>query len=66
MEIETAHKFLESLGWAFLSQSCGCGGSAKKRSYIKGTDKIIINTRNKTYELNNQTKKPISQLATNL
>jgi hypothetical protein len=66
MEIETAHKFLISLGWTFTGQTCGCGGSAKKRSYNKDNDKIIINTRTKTYELNNQPKKPIQDLATSI
>jgi hypothetical protein len=66
MEIETAHKFLTSLGWTFTGQTCGCGGAAKKRSYNKDSDKIIINTRTKTYELNNQPKKPLQELATSI
>jgi hypothetical protein len=66
MEIEQAHQFLISLGWTYTGQTCGCGGSAKKRSYNKDNDKIIINTRTKTYELNNQPKKPIQDLATSI
>lgn len=66
MEIETAHKFLLSLGWTFTGQSCGCGGAAKKRTYNKDNDKIIINTRAKTYELNNQPKNTLSELATSI
>jgi len=66
MEIEEAHKFLASIDWIFTGQSCGCGGAAKKRSYNKDNDKIIINTRTKTYELNNQPKKPLSELATSI
>lgn len=66
MEIETAHKFLLSLGWTFTGQSCGCGGAAKKRTYNKDNDKIIINTRTKTYELNNQPKNTLSELATSI
>jgi hypothetical protein len=66
MEIETAHKFLLSLGWTFTGQTCGCGGAAKKRSYNKDSDKIIINTRTKTYEINNQPKKLLQELATSI
>jgi hypothetical protein len=66
MEIEDAHKFLISLGWTFTGQTCGCGGGAKKRTYNKDLDKIIINLRTKLYEINNQPKRPISELSTNL
>ena len=66
MEIEHAHKFLLSLGWTFTGQTCGCGGAAKKRSYNKDSDKIIINTRTNTYELTNQPKKHLSELATSI
>ena len=43
MEIEDAHKFLLSLGYTYTGQTCGCGGSAKKRTYNKTDNKIIIN-----------------------
>lgn len=66
MEIEEAHKFLISLGWTYTGQTCGCGGAAKKRTYNKNFDKLIINIRTKLYEINNQPKKPLQELATSL
>ena len=66
MEIEDAHKFLLSIGYTYTGQTCGCGGSAKKRTYNKVDNKVIINLRTKHYTHNNELPKPIQELATNL
>jgi len=66
MEIEEAHTFLTGLGWYFTGQTCGCGGSEKKRTYNKESNKIIIYVRSKQYEINRTGKKALSELATNI
>jgi hypothetical protein len=66
MEIEDAHKLLLLFGYTYTGQTCGCGGSAKKRTYNKTDNKVIINLRTKQYTHNNELPKPIQELTTNL
>lgn len=62
MEIDQAHTLLINSGWTYTGETCGCGGSAKKRSYNRQYDRLIINLRTKLYEINSGGKKPIQDL----
>lgn len=59
-----AHNYLLAQGFKYIGESCGCGGSEKKRTYRKNDLKILIYTRSETYTINGIIKKPIQEIFT--
>lgn len=54
--------FLESNGWKYVGQTCGCGGSPKLDKYLKDNKRLTINLRKNTYKI--YVEKPITEIQT--
>lgn len=59
-----AHERLIQLGWKFRRETCGCHGAEKKRIYTKGNDQLVYQTKQNLFQINNEPKKPISEIET--
>ena len=57
------HDMLIASHWQFKGQSCGCSGSAKKRTYIRNGETIIINLKKNTFTKNSVNEKPIEEVS---
>lgn len=58
------HEQLISLGWKFRRETCGCHGAEKKRIYTKENEQLVYYTKRNLFQINNDAKKPISEIET--
>lgn len=56
--------WLISIGWKYMGQTCGCGGSPKLDQYLKEGKRLNINLRKETYKINGSIQKTIQEIYT--